>query len=258
MWGIIPAAGRGTRMRPLGFSKELLPVGSRISEGKECPLAVSEYLLQRMLLGGADKLCFVISSTKSDILEYFGGSYEGAEVVYAVQPEANGLCDAIFRAAPFVASGDDILIGLPDTIWYPEAAYRDVPACGLGFILFPVERPEFFDAVVLEGEQRVREIQVKRANPDSHWVWGAIKVSARVFEELRQLWFVRNREDEYLGTLVNAYIERGGKADGFKIGTSYSDVGTPSGYRQASEALKRAAGEPGSAPPEERLELGSP
>ena len=33
MWGIIPAAGNGTRIQPLAFSKELLPVGSRLDEG---------------------------------------------------------------------------------------------------------------------------------------------------------------------------------------------------------------------------------
>ena len=26
-WGIVPAAGLGTRIQPLAFSKELLPVG---------------------------------------------------------------------------------------------------------------------------------------------------------------------------------------------------------------------------------------
>ena len=33
MWGIIPAAGNGTRIQPLAFSKELLPVGSRFGMG---------------------------------------------------------------------------------------------------------------------------------------------------------------------------------------------------------------------------------
>ena len=33
MWGIIPAAGTGTRIQPLAFSKELLPVGSRLDAG---------------------------------------------------------------------------------------------------------------------------------------------------------------------------------------------------------------------------------
>jgi glucose-1-phosphate thymidylyltransferase len=238
MWGIIPAAGRGTRMQPLGFSKELLPLGSRMAGGAERPLAVSEYLLQRMLVGGAEKLCFIISPGKSDILEYFGGHYGSANVVYAVQPNPNGLCDAIFRASPLIASDEDVLIGLPDTIWFPETAYLDTPHCELGFILFPSAHPEFFDAVVLEDDERVREIQVKQERPDSSWVWGAIKLSARVFEELHQLWLRRNREDEYLGTLINAYLAQGGTARGFRVGTSYSDVGTPSGYRDAGEALK--------------------
>ena len=61
MWGIIPAAGQGTRIQPLAFSKELLPVGRRIDEcGVERPRAVSEYLVERMVLGGADNICFVI------------------------------------------------------------------------------------------------------------------------------------------------------------------------------------------------------
>ena len=29
MWSIIPAAGQGTRIQPLAFSKELLPIGSQ-------------------------------------------------------------------------------------------------------------------------------------------------------------------------------------------------------------------------------------
>src|SRR5437763_14605253 len=98
MWGIIPAAGNGTRIQPLAFSKELLPVGSRGDDGVERPRAVTEYLLERMLAGGADKLLFVISAWKSDILQYFGGSFSAgattAEIAYVVQSEPRGLCDA--------------------------------------------------------------------------------------------------------------------------------------------------------------------
>ena len=56
MWGIVPAAGLGSRMQPLAFSKELLPVGSRLDHGVERPCAVSEYLVERMIRGGADKI----------------------------------------------------------------------------------------------------------------------------------------------------------------------------------------------------------
>ena len=73
MWGIIPAAGAGSRIQPLAFSKELLPVGSRPDGPTERPRAVSEYLIERMIRAGADKICFVISPGKSDILSYYGG-----------------------------------------------------------------------------------------------------------------------------------------------------------------------------------------
>ena len=37
MIGIIPAAGAGQRIQPLGCCKELLPVGSRLVDGVERP-----------------------------------------------------------------------------------------------------------------------------------------------------------------------------------------------------------------------------
>src|SRR2546423_15317612 len=98
MWGIIPAAGNGTRIQPLAFSKELLPVGSRQDDGTERPRAVSEYLIERMLQGGADKICFVISRWKFDILQYYGGEIGGAAIAYAVQAQPKGVGGAVFRA----------------------------------------------------------------------------------------------------------------------------------------------------------------
>ncbi len=115
MWGIVPAAGRGSRIQPLAFSKELLPVGSRRDGETDRPCAVSEYLIERLILGGADKICFVISPGKSDILEYFGDHYDTAQLAYVVQPAASGLCDAVFKASTVVGENEDILVGLPDT-----------------------------------------------------------------------------------------------------------------------------------------------
>jgi glucose-1-phosphate thymidylyltransferase len=236
MWGIVPAAGRGSRIQPLAFSKELLPVGSRSESGMDRPCAVSEYLIERLILGGADKICFVISPGKSDILEYYGDRYGGAELAYVVQPEAAGLCDAVFRARTVVGPREDVLVGLPDTVWFPKNALSALPDAELSFLLFPVEHPEFFDAVVLEGE-RVREIQVKQAGAKSQWIWGAFRMSAAGFHDLHLLWQQRGCRDEYFGTLVNGYIEAGGHAIGVKAGESYVDVGTVNGYRTAMALL---------------------
>ncbi len=233
MWGIIPAAGAGSRIQPLAFSKELLPVGSRVESNVERPRAVSEYLVERMISAGATRLCFVISPGKTDILEYYGGRLWGADIAYVVQPAPGGLCDAVFRAIPFIRPDEQVLIGLPDTIWTPEDGFAQLPGDQLSFLLFPVERPEFFDAVVTDSDGSVLSIEVKQKHATSLWIWGAIRMSGAIFHALHQLWLRPERQDEYLGTLVNAYIAEGGQAIGVKVGEAYVDVGTLNGYRKA-------------------------
>lgn len=234
MWGIVPAAGRGSRIQPLAFSKELLPVGSRTLHDSQRPCAVSEYLLERMIRGGADKICFVIGAGKSDILEYFGGQFGGADLAYVVQPRPAGLCDAVFRARSVVASGDTVAIGLPDTIWFPDHGLAALPDDKLSFLLFPVDRPEQFDAVMLaDDDLHVTEIRVKQPDPGTHWIWGAFKMPGAVLHQLHHLWEQRNQRDEYFGTLINAYLAEGGEALGIKAGLAYVDVGTLQGYRAA-------------------------
>ena len=220
-------------MQPLAFSKELLPVGSRSEGDRERPRAVSEYLVERLVLGGASRICFVISPGKSDILEYYGGSVFSADLFYAVQPRPAGLCDAIFRAAPLIAPDDYVLVGLPDTIWYPQDALARLPNSPLSFLCFPVEHPQYFDAVVARDDGTVLEIQVKSPDARSHWIWGAFKLAGRTFHELHELWGEPQRHDEYIGTLVNAYLGRGGHALAVCEGEAYVDVGTVRGYREA-------------------------
>lgn len=241
MWGIIPAAGAGTRIQPLAFSKELLPVGSRRDErGVERPRAVSEYLLERMLCAGADKICFVISPWKSDILHYYGGSFARATIAYAIQSQPRGLCDALFRALPLLHPDDSVVVGLPDTIWFPADALCRLPADRLAFLLFAVPRPELFDAVVTDAAGRVQQIHVKSAQACSRWVWGAFRAPVRVMQDLHLLWQRRGLQDEYVGTLVNAYIAAGGQACAVQAGGSYVDVGTLHGYREAMHLLADA------------------
>jgi dTDP-glucose pyrophosphorylase len=242
MWGIIPAAGNGTRIQPLAFSKELLPVGSREDSSGEHPKAVSEYLVERLALGGASKICFVISPGKSDILQYYGSRVGLTDLAYVVQPRAAGLCDAIFRARPLIHPDEAVAVGLPDTIWFPQEALCALPDDRLSLLLFPVEHPELFDAVVTDAQDRIEEIQVKSIHCRSHWIWGAFKLPGRVFQQLFELWRARGERDEYVGTLVNAWLAQGGEAVGVRAGEGYVDVGTLHGYREAIRLLSSTSG----------------
>jgi len=241
MWGIIPAGGIGSRIQPLAFSKELLPVGSRSDGNLERPRAVSEYIIERMLIGGADKICFVISSSKYDILEYYGGSANGASLCYVVQPNPAGLCDAIFRALPLIRPDEPLIVGLPDTIWFPADGLCSLPDDCLSFLLFPVKQPQLFDAVLTDNFGAVLEIRVKQERPGCEWVWGAFKMPGFVLKQLHDLWIRRGQHDQYIGTLVNAYLAEGGRAQGVRAGHAYVDVGTLNGYREALWLLNSAA-----------------
>ena len=171
MIGIIPAAGAGERIQPLGYSKELLPVGSRMVNGVERPKAVAEYLVERMIAAGAradlhgdlrgevatwsDTLPSVITPRRS-----FMPSSRSRE----------GLCDALFRAEAFARHHDQVLIGLPDTIWFPENAFISANAAGVSavspadvnLVLFPAADPSQFDAVITDDNGYVSRVEVKQ------------------------------------------------------------------------------------------------
>ncbi len=182
MWGIVPAAGKGSRIQPLAFSKELLPVGSRLDGETERPCAVSEYLVERMMRGGADKICFVISPGKSDILEYYGGGYgAAADRLRRAAARRRAVRRDVPRRCRWSRRTSRCIVGLPDTIWFPEDALAALPDDELSFLLFPVDRPEFFDAVVIDEDGGVLEIQVKqRAARRRNWIWGAFKMPGGV------------------------------------------------------------------------------
>lgn len=91
--------------------------------------------------------------------------------------------------------------------------------------------------MVTDGAARVQEIQVKRPDATSHWIWGVIRLTGSIFHQLYQLWLKPERRDEYFGTLINAWIAEGGEAFGIPCGAEYVDVGTLNGYRRALKLL---------------------
>ena len=76
-----------------------------------------------MIAAGASQICMVISAEKSDIVRYYAERSYAAEIFYVVQHHPQGLCDALFRAEPFTQQHEHVLIGLPDTVWFPRECF---------------------------------------------------------------------------------------------------------------------------------------
>jgi hypothetical protein len=92
----------------------------------------------------------------------------------------------------------------------------------------------------------VLQVQVKSVEARSSWVWGAFRMPGRIFHELYELWHARGEREAYFGTLVNAWLARGGYAVGIRAGDRYVDVGTLHGYREAIRLLAAAKEHAGS------------
>ncbi len=104
---VVPAAGEGTRMRPLTADR---PKG--LVEVAGDPLLAHVLDTLRPVV----EECVVVVGYRGDqIVERFGHSYEGLELTYARQSERRGLADALLQAesridGTFVSlNGDNIL-----------------------------------------------------------------------------------------------------------------------------------------------------
>ena len=117
---------------------------------------------------------------------------------------------------------------------------RGRPAAGVPVLLERVHEGGGATEVtraVTDADGRVREIQVKQPTPTTRWVWGAFRLTGAILRELHTHWRERDGRDEYVGTLVNAWLARGGSALGVRAGEAYVDVGTLHGYREAIRVL---------------------
>ncbi|SDJ69786.1 glucose-1-phosphate thymidylyltransferase [Halovenus aranensis] len=113
MIGVVPAAGQGTRLRPLtdDTPKGLVDIAGQ-------PLLA--HVFETLLDSGVDELVVVVGYRAGDIVAHFGESYAGCPLTYVHQRERLGLGHAIAQARPHVdgpfvvLNGDNVVRGTLD------------------------------------------------------------------------------------------------------------------------------------------------
>lgn len=105
---IIPAAGRGTRLRPITryLSKPMLPVGSE---------PVISYVLEEALRAGCGPVVVVVAPDDEDLKHYLRTTYSST-VRIAPQPEPRGLADAALRGYDTLDESGRCALMLPDNV----------------------------------------------------------------------------------------------------------------------------------------------
>ena len=117
MYGIVPAAGEGTRLRPLTSDtpKGLVAIADE-------PLL--NYVFDRLLAMGVDHLVVIVGYELGSITDHYGAAYRETPITYVHQRDQRGLGHAIARCRS-VVSGTFVVCNGDNVFQTPQPAAVD-------------------------------------------------------------------------------------------------------------------------------------
>ncbi len=256
--GLVPAAGRGTRLQPLTCSKEIVPVGKVLDavSGTIRPKVAAEYLLEKMRLAGITRTYVVIREGKWDIPEYFGeGGKVGMSLAYVVIPGSLGPPDTIDRAYSFVKPYR-VAFGFPDILFEPDDAFvrllaqQEATGADVVLGLHRVEEPQQWDMVDSDEHGRVRGIFMKPAETTLEFGWHLAVWTSAFTEFLHRFlgsedtrrdlhWFANKANDPggdlAVGVVLQQALNAGLVISSVKFSeTACLDIGNPENLAKAA------------------------
>lgn len=214
--GVIPAAGRATRLQPLAGSKEVYPIARK---------PVLDYLVERMRAVEGAELRLVTRPDKADVIE--AAQTRGIEVIEAEPPSVGASIHAGLRG---LGHDDVVLLGFPDSLWNPVDGFVQlVELLGEAPVvlgLFHSLEAERSDVVEVTEDGRVERVHVKPAAPTSSLIWGCAAARAGDLETLERY--------DQPGFLFDELARRG-NVRGVRFAGEFIDIGTLAGLRRAEE-----------------------
>jgi glucose-1-phosphate thymidylyltransferase len=241
--GLIPAAGKGSRLGRLPFSKELLPLAGPVSldapPPPESPTAI-EHCLDTMAVAGIEHAHIIIAPEKRDIPQRVGnGSRIGMNLQYielADSPSVPASLDCAFDRV----QGSNCALLFPDIVFEPATALRDAVRANRSSLadvtlaLVPSNNSEKVDIVTVATSGRVERIVPKPGPGISGLTWVAAVWSPRFSEFLHEKVSHSTRTlvgtgevETYVGDILTAAIDEGMIVDSLSFATGFSfDLGT--------------------------------
>lgn len=215
--GLIPAAGKATRLAPLPFSKELYPIGFHpVNQGGSLrPKVVCHYsdLLEKMQLAGITKAYIILRNGKWDISAYLGdGQMLDMHLAYLIMRLPFGVPYTLDQAYPFVQD-TIVAFGFPDIIFQPDNAFvqlinrQENTNADIVLGLFPVDQSQKWDVVDLDDDGRIKRVVTKAQETHMHHTW-AIAVWTPVFTHFMHKYLVAIQHPKQQHHAANSVSER--------------------------------------------------
>lgn len=225
MYGVVLAAGRGTRMRPLTDRrpKPLLPVGDRS-------------LLERVFDTAADVVdeFVVVTGYRGDaICEAIGESYRDHPVQYVEQAEPRGTAHAVAQAEPVV--DDDFLVLNGDVVVDASLPRALVEADGMAVAATAVPDPRAYGVLSTAADGSLAEIVEKPDDPPTNLAnVGCYAFEPAVFESIDRT--PESDRGEYeITTTIELLLDEGHRINVAPYEGTWLDVGRPWELLKANE-----------------------
>jgi glucose-1-phosphate thymidylyltransferase len=247
--GVVPMAGRATRISPLPMSKELYPVSLRETETGARPKVASHYLLERMRLAGVRQTYLVIRDGKWDIPAYYndGTQLLDMHLAYVMMRLPHGAPFSVDAAHPFVKDAI-VVMGFPDILFSPADAFSRLLAkqretrADLVLGLYRWDNPKLDDMVDSDDDGRVRALTIKEDAPHLRYTW-AMAAWSPIFTEFMHTYLAAQLQSgEALRTELSVgHVVRAAVIDGLNVHSvafpegKFLDIGTSVGLKQIAD-----------------------
>jgi glucose-1-phosphate thymidylyltransferase len=249
--GVVPMAGRATRLPDLPCSKEIVPLdpGAPPPQAAETrPQAVCEHVLGGMRLAAIDEVYVVIRDGKWDIPAYLGdGSRLGLNIAYLMMGLPWGTPYSVDQAYAFVRD-KRVALGFPDMCFHDLQVFRRAldhqTTSGADVVLgvFPADRPHKVDMLAVGADHRVEKIVVKPASTTLHHTWGVAVWTPAFSEFLHSFLAAHSRGAQqapelFVGDVVRAAMQSGMDVQGVEVSSRpFLDIGTAEDLARARDA----------------------
>jgi len=235
MKGVIPAAGKGTRMEPFtnAYPKELLPVGEK---------AVIHHAIEDMKEAGITDICIVVGWKQHAIIDYLASGEDlGVQLTYVVQDERDGLAGAVKSAQHYIED-EAFAVVLGDNYVDDKRALREIVKFhkhnGMDATIGAFNPEDVTSYGIIDpGDDNMVDGLVEKPEkdeaPSELGISGLYVFEPVIFDAIDEI--ERGKGNEY--QLTDAIDKM--REDGYKVGYDQIkgtriDVGTPERLREAN------------------------
>ncbi|WP_456370573.1 bifunctional sugar-1-phosphate nucleotidylyltransferase/acetyltransferase [Geoglobus sp.] len=225
MQAVILAAGEGTRMRPLTYTKPkvMLPVANK---------PILQHVVENLIGAGVDEVILVVGYREERVREHFGDEFGGVRIRYVRQSRQLGTAHALLSAEHLLEDRFVMLNG--DAIVF-EDDLKNLLREEMAIAVREVENPQDFGVVTVK-DGVVREIIEKPEVPKSNLINAGIYVFTKEIVEYLRRTPVSIRGEYEITDSITMAVQDGVEFKAVRI-ERWIDVGYPWDMLRANEIL---------------------